>query len=174
MKRSVGQAKTLRAWASIPRKIRRAIAGCSARDLKLRGGSEGWSIGEYVHHLVEANLVASTIVLAALGKPDCRYDWSWLRPDTKWMKRLGYDRAPLEPALKLLETMSSHIVGVARRIPGSMKRQVRLLGAAGAKPRRTTLGQVLDDECEHTQHHLRDISTTRKTYGRSRKPVGKK
>lgn len=74
------QAATLTAWASIPRKIRRAIEGLSEGDLKARSGSEGWSIREYVHHLVEANLVASTIVLAALGRPGCRFDWSWMIP----------------------------------------------------------------------------------------------
>ncbi len=163
---------TLRAWASIPRKIRRAIAGLSARDLMLRGGSEGWSIREYVHHLVEANLVASTSVLAALGKPGCKFDWSWVTPNTQWMKRLGYDRAPLEPALKLFETLCSHVVGVARRVPGGMKRHVKLIDAPGAKLRRRTLRQVLDDECEHAQHHLRDVSDTRKAYGRSRRGVG--
>jgi hypothetical protein len=101
--------KALAAWASIPRDIRRAIAGLSSRDLKARGGSEGWSIQEYAHHLVEANLVASTIILAALGRPGCTYDWSWVIPDREWMKRLGYDKAPLEPAIELLESLCAHV-----------------------------------------------------------------
>ena len=163
------QAKALAAWASIPRDIRKATTGLSSRDLKARGGSEGWSIREYAHHLVEANLVASNIILAALGKPGCTYDWSWVIPDRQWMKRLGYDRAPLEPAIMLLEALGAHVVGIARGAPGSMKRSVRLLDSPGARPHRRTVRQVLDDECKHARHHLRDIADTRNAQDRLRK-----
>jgi hypothetical protein len=167
------QAKALAAWASIPRDIRRAIAGLSRRDLKARGGSEGWSIQEYAHHLVEANLVASNIILAALGRPGCTYDWSWVIPDRQWMKRLRYDKAPLEPAIKLLEALCAHVAGIAGGAPGSPKRSVRLLDSPGARLRRRTVRQVLDDECEHARHHLRDIADTRNAPGRrkSRRPA---
>ena len=169
----VRQERTLREWASIPRKIRKAISGLSARDLSLRGGSDGRSIREHVHHLVEANLVASNIVLAALGKPGCKYDWSWLIPDSHWMKRLGYAKAPLEPAIKLLEALCSHVAGVARRIPGGMTRSVRLLDHPGARLRRRTVRQILDEECDHAQHHLRDIAETGEAAsGRVRKKRG--
>jgi hypothetical protein len=165
----VDQATTLTAWASIPREIRRAIAGLSARDLKARGGSEGWSIREYVHHLVEANLVASTIVVAALGRPGCKFDWSWMIPDKRWMSRLGYDRAPLEPAIELLEALCAHVAGLARGTPESKRPYVRLLGSTGARPRRRTLKQVLHEECDHARHHLRDIAATRRAHSRLRR-----
>ena len=153
--------KALAAWASIPRDIRKGIAGLTNRDLNSRGGSEGWSIREYAHHLVEANLVASNIILAALGRPGTTYDWSWVIPDRKWMNRLGYDRAPLAPALALLEALCAHVAGLARGVPGGMKRSVRLLDSPGARTHRKTVRQVLDDECKHARHHLRDIADTR-------------
>jgi hypothetical protein len=155
-------ASALREWAGIPRRLRRAISGLSASDLRRRGGSEGLSIREYVHHLVEANIVASTIALAALGKPGCTFDWSWMYPDSRWVKGLGYGRAPLEPALRLFEALCSHIAGLARRAPGGMSRSVRLVDSAGARPRRRTLEQVLAEECEHARHHLRDIAKAKK------------
>jgi hypothetical protein len=169
MKRSASQTATLRAWASTPRRIRKAISGLSTRDLDLRGGSEGWSIRESAHHLVEANLVASNIVLAALGKPGCTYDWSWVTPDTSWMRRLGYDRAPIEPALQLLEALCSHVAGVLRAARGGMRRHVRLRDAPGGRLRRRTVAQVLADESEHVEHHLRDVAATRKAHGRLRR-----
>jgi len=162
------QPGALAAWVSIPRDIRRAIAGLSNRDLKARGGSEGWSIQEYAHHLVEANLVASNIVLAALGRPGCTYDWSWVIPDGQWMKRLGYDRVPLEPAIRLLEALAAPVVGIAPGA-GSMNRSVKLLDSPGARLRRRTSRQVLDDEREHARHHLRDIADTRKSVLRRRR-----
>lgn len=167
---SRAQPKTLTAWASIPRRLRSATSGLSARGLRARGGSEGWSIQEYAHHLVEANLMASTIILAALGRPGSRYDWSWLIPDRRWMRRLGYDRTPLETAIKLLEALSAHVVGIVRGVPGSMKRHVRLVGSPGTRSRRTTLRQVLVEECGHANSHLRDIAAARNALAH-RKPV---
>lgn len=151
----------IRAWTSIPRSIRNGVAGLRPRDLDRRGGSEGWSIREYVHHLVEANLVASNIVLAALGRPNCVYDWSWVMPDARWMKRLGYDAAPVEPALELLEALGSHVAAVLRAAPAPLGRHVRLLDAPGARLRRRTVRQVLEDEVEHARHHLRDLADAR-------------
>jgi hypothetical protein len=85
------------------------------------------------------------------------------------MKRMGYDKVPLEPAIKLLESLCAHVVGIARGAPGSMNRSVRLLDSPGARLRRRTVRQVLDDECEHARHHLRDIADTRNAPGRLRK-----
>ena len=132
-----------------------------------RGGSEGWSIQEYAHHLVEANLVASTIFLAGVGKPGTQYDWSWLVPDRQWIRRLGYGRVPVEPAITLLEALCTHVVGIARHTPGIMGSRVRLVGSSGTRSRSRTLREVLEDECDHARHHLRDIAITKR---RSRRP----
>lgn len=167
MRGSAAPASTLRAWGSIPRRIRRAITGLSSRELGWRGGSEDLSIREYAHHLVEANLVASTIALAALGKPGCRFDWSWMVPDARWRKGLGYDRAPVEPAIRLLEALAAHVTGLVRNAPGAMSRSVRLVGSPGARPRGRTVDRLLADECEHAARHLRDIADTKKTHRRS-------
>lgn len=157
MSLSAGEAKTLRAWRSVPRKIRRAVAGLSPRDLARRCGSEGWTIRETVHHLVEANLVMSNILLSALARPGRRYDWSWVVPDRMWMRRMQYDRAPVEPALALLEAMGAYVDGLLRGSPGTMKRHVRLFAGPGRKLERRTVRQLLEEQCEHARDHLRDI-----------------
>lgn len=172
MKRSAARVSTLRAWVSIAPGIRKAISGLSARELGWRGGSAGWSIREYVHHLVEANLVASTIALAALGRSGCEFDWSWMMPDARWMKGLRYDRSPVEPALELLAALGAHVAGLVRAAPGGLSRHVGLVDSPGARRRRRTLGQVLDDECEHARQHLRDIANTKKAHRRAGENVG--
>jgi uncharacterized damage-inducible protein DinB len=158
---------TLARWSSISSRIREAVAGLSEADLDLRGGSEGWSIRESVHHLVEANLVVSNIVVAAVGKPGVIYDWSWVTPDASWMIRLGYDRASIEPAIQLLEALSRHIVSVLQAAPDSMRQRVKLLDEAGAKPRSTTVRKILADEAVHAAHHLKDVAAARRRTKRS-------
>jgi hypothetical protein len=104
-------AEPLSAWLEVPRAIEEATGGLTDADLDLRGGSDGWTIRETVHHLVEANVVAGSIVIAALGKSGCTYDWSWLNPDRSWMERMGYDcRADpsATPADRELQRRSAH------------------------------------------------------------------
>ena len=159
MKRPSGRAAktaTLRRWRRIPARIRRAVAGLSRRERAARGGSQDWSVGEYVHHLVEANLVASSIIVAALGKPGCTYDWSWLFPDGAWMARLGYRRLPVGPALDALESLSAHVSALVAGSRGGPAAPVRLRGSA-KRPTPTTVEKILREECEHADHHLRDI-----------------
>jgi hypothetical protein len=168
MKRMGKRASTLKRWASIPGEIRAAVAGLSTRDLDRRGGTEGWSIREYVHHLVEANLVASNSILAALGKPGCVFDWSWVTPDAGWMRRLGYDRAPIDTALDLVEALCSHVARVVQAAPGAMRRPVRLRDAPRVRLRRRTVRQILEDEAGHARHHLGDVAAARKAHALSR------
>ena len=157
MTASARLASTVREWKAIPRDLRRAVAGLPASRLRRRGGSEGASILEYAHHLVEANVVASTIALAALGSPGCRFDWSWMYPDARWRKSLGYGRAPLGPALDLLESLCRHVAGLVLSAPRGGSRFVRLVDSPGARARRRTVEQILFEECEHARQHLRDI-----------------
>lgn len=41
-------------WLQVSRTIAIALEGLTEDDLNLRGGPDGWSIRENVHHLVES------------------------------------------------------------------------------------------------------------------------
>lgn len=150
-------------WSSVPGRIRSCIDDLKAEDLLIRGGAEGWSIAEYVHHLVEANLIASNVVLAALGKPGCIYDWSWVTPDRDWMIRLSYDRAPIEPALALHQSLTRHISSLLTLTPRSLRRHVAIVDTPGVVPRKSSVAKVLRDEITHATHHLADIEAAKRT-----------
>ncbi|MEX0733602.1 MAG: hypothetical protein WD944_12295 [Steroidobacteraceae bacterium] len=151
----------LRAWGSLPRLIRKAIRGLPARDLGRRGGSEAWSVRKYVHHLLEANVIAATIIIAALGKPGSVYDWSWVRPEGEWVRRLGYNRVAVEPALAFFEHLCRYVTLVVRAAPRGLRSPVRLKDTTAGTLTRKTVEQILRDEWEHAQHHLQDIAKAR-------------
>ena len=150
--------EVVRNWTSIPDAIRKAIEGLPESDLDLRGGPNNWSIRESVHHLVEANLVASNIVLAALGKSGCTYDWSWLTPGGSWMERLGYNSAPIGPAVDLLEALCRHVTALLTVVADGMERSVKLLDAPGADTRTTTVEEILLQESKHAKDHLGEVA----------------
>jgi hypothetical protein len=156
----------LAAWVRIPEAIEQAIRGLREEDLDSRGGSNGWSIRETVHHLVEANLIASNIVIAALAGTASLYDWSWVNPDGQWMERLGYQRASVAPAIGTLRALGGYMALLVASVTGSRTREIRLLDAPAAEPRAVTVEQILRDEVRHAQDHLADVAATRKHHAR--------
>jgi hypothetical protein len=125
--------QALAAWLKIPTKIDRAVKGLDEKELDAIRAND-LSLRETVHHIVESNLVASNIVLAALAsKEEPTYDWSWVYPDAAWMRRLGYDRLPIVTSLDLLRALGSHVAALIEASPDALSRRVKLLDAPGAK-----------------------------------------
>ena len=158
---STAAAPAVQAWLTLPERIERAVQGLADEALDWRGGADGYSIRETVHHLVEANLVAANIVIAALAKSGCTYDWSWVTPDAAWAQRVGYTTAPTAPALSALRALGLHLAGVIGAAGGGLERQVRLVDTPGAEPYTKTVEEILLQEVEHAQEHLQDVAETR-------------
>ena len=122
------------------------------------------SIRETVHHLVEANLVAASIMIAALGKSGCVYDWSWLVPDGAWTERMGYARVPIGPALATLRALVEHVAAIIAASDG-LGREVQLLDSPGAVLYTKTVEGLLRQEVEHAAEHLRSLAQTKAAHG---------
>jgi hypothetical protein len=141
-------------WMAIPDRLRKVARGLSEASLDRRAGPEGMTIRETVHHLVEANLVASNIVIAALANSGSVYDWTWVNPNASWMRRLGYDRAPVGPAIASLGALTRHLASILSVTAGGLNRKIRLNDAPGAPRYTKTVRQILDDEVSHAREHL--------------------
>jgi hypothetical protein len=153
-------------WKRVSSRIRNSIRGLTESDLSLTAGSEEWSIRETVHHLVEANLVAANMIIAALATNGCEYDWTWVNPDKSWMRRVGYDTADVVLALKTLHALCRHISGLVAAQPGALARTVKLNDAPGSTRYTMTIEKILWQEVSHAQEHLSDIKNTRRMHSR--------
>lgn len=149
--------EALGGWLRIPERIELALAGLGEAELDWRAGEPSLSIREIVHHLVESNLIASNILIAALATNGTTFDWSWVYPGAEWMKRLGYDRVPVHPAIETLRALGEHLSNVIRSSPDGSGRSVRLLDAPGAEPYSKTVIEILEQEVGHAQEHLADL-----------------
>lgn len=158
------RADPVREWVAIPSRLERSIRGLDDEDLDRRGGDEGWSIRETVHHLVEANLVASTMIIAAVGADGCEFDWTWLNPDRGWMRRMGYASAPVAPAINALRAVGAHVAGLIAKTPRSLRRRVSLNDSPGAERYVMTVKTILEQEATHVTHHLKDVRSIRRTH----------
>jgi hypothetical protein len=164
MKKKLESREVLGAWNRVPRTIDNAIRGLKEKDLNLRGGSEGWSIRETVHHLVEANLVAANMIIAALTTNGYNYDWTWVNPSRAWMRRIGYGTARVEPAIETLRALCRYISGLVAAKPGALTRKVKLNDSPGAKRYVMTVEEILWQEVKHAEEHLHDVRETRELH----------
>ena len=111
---------------------------------------------ETVHHIAEANAVAASIVIAALGSPGCVFDWSWMLPFGPWMERMAYDRKPIEPALRLIEALNAYVAAQVEPLAGGLQRRIGLRDEPGAEPRPVTVAEVLLQEARHAREHVEE------------------
>lgn len=147
-------------WRAIPRWVEAAIAGASQAGLDEPFGPEdlGMTRRQLVHHIAEANVVAASIVIAALGSPGCTYDWSWMMPFGPWVERLDYAHKPIEPARRLLEVLNAYVAAQIEPLADGLEREVCLRDAPGAELRRVTVADVLRQEIDHARHHLGQLA----------------
>ena len=158
------RAEALSAWRSIPESIAGAVRGLDATQLDQRNSRNGLSVREQTHHLVEAHVVASSIVIAALGMPGCTYDWSWMLPFGPWMDRLPYRSMPIEPSLEALRALNAWVAAVVGRVDDGLSREVQLRDSPDAELRRVTVADLLKQEIAHAEEHVAEIRATREQW----------
>jgi hypothetical protein len=151
------QRDALREWKLSVGRIRRLAR---RRDLDERIG--GSTVREVVHHVVEANVVAASIIVAALGSPGCTYDWSWMMPFGDWMTRMRYDRKPLAPALRLFAALNAYVVSQIEPLPDGLRRTVRLRDRPGGRTRQVTVADVLLQEADHAREETEAVLGSRR------------
>jgi hypothetical protein len=151
----------LDAWRSLVPLVHGMVEGLSDADLDRRPDESSMSIRETVHHLVEANVVAGSIVIAALGSPGSVFDWSWMMPFGPWMERMGYDRKPLAPSLRLLDALNEYVVAQLDPLADGLDRTVRLRDQPGGELRTATVAEVLLQEAEHAREHVEEARPSR-------------
>jgi hypothetical protein len=147
-------------WKTLPGLIETAVAGASEASLDEQVGPEslGMTRRQLVHHVAEANVVAASIILAALGSPGCTYDWSWMMPFGPWLERLDYAHKPIQPSLRLLGALNDYMAAQLQPLRDGLAREVWLRDAPGADLRRVTVASLLRQEIDHAREHLGQLA----------------
>jgi hypothetical protein len=144
----------LEAWKRIGPLGEGLVDGLSPEDLDRRGDPAPMSIREIVHHIAEANVVASGILTAALGSPGSAFDWSWMLPFGPWMERMAYDRKPIEPSLRLLAALNDWVAAQIEPLADGLAREVKLRVEPEGPVRSVTVAELLRQEVEHAREHV--------------------
>ena len=143
----------LAAWKSIVPLVNGLVDGRSEAELDEKPDGSPFTVRELVHHIAEANVVAASIVTAALGSPGSVYDWSWMLPFGKWMELMRYDKKPVAPSLRLLEAINAYVAAQVEPLEDGLDRRVRLRDEPEGALREVTVADVLLQEADHASEH---------------------
>lgn len=148
----------LRSWRQIPKRIERTVDGMSKPQLNRRVEHDSMTAHETIHHIAEANIVAASMIIAAIGKDGTTYDWSWLYPNLEWVERMGYAKAPTEPAVALVRALNQHIANLVKANPKVLKRNVTLFDTPGGERYTMTVEEIMRHEVSHADEHLGELT----------------
>jgi hypothetical protein len=152
--------RVLDEWLRLPETIEKATAGTTDDEMDRRVRN-AMSPRETVNHLVEANIVACSMMIAALGASGSTYDWSWLYPNSAWIERMGYGKAPVEPALAALKGLCRHFANLINARPDALRCEVRLFDSPGAETYTLSVAAILQQELDHAAEHLGDLEISK-------------
>lgn len=153
------------AWQHVPVEIDCLVAGHSDKALASIPGSEGLSVKEVVHHLTEANIVAASMIIAALGASGSTFDWSWLWPNREWNDKLQYEEVPLQPSIKTLRGLIEHISNLISVDKETLEREIRLFDTPGGETYVKTVADLVQQEVDHATQHLSDARNALLNWG---------
>ena len=82
---SVPQIKIIDNYGCCPRLRQKTIRGLADRDLDLSNNGQGWTIRQYIHHIVDGDDLWKSFILQAVGdsKETFELNWSWRATNQK-------------------------------------------------------------------------------------------
>ncbi|PWK75355.1 DinB family protein [Mucilaginibacter oryzae] len=151
----------LRGWiddiATLPGKLRHAIAGLNYQELDTPYRTGGWTLRQVIHHLADSHMNSITRIKLALTennpviKPYEEADWALL-PDY---------RLPVEPSIKMLEGIHQHMVTLFESFTENEWERTFVHPASGDT---ISLKKCLATYSWHSRHHLAHVTETVKTF----------
>jgi len=145
-------------FLSGPARLRRAVAGLDAEQLRARPVPGKWSTLEVVCHLADSDQVwchRMKRVIAEERPLLIGYD------ETRFTAALPYHEADLEEELTLIEAMRRELARILRGLPDSAWSRTGVHNERGL----VTLEEMLRAEVEHVPHHLTHVLEKRKALG---------
>jgi hypothetical protein len=154
----------LQQYADLPLQLKKALHGLSVTDYSLAREKGKWTIREIVHHLVDADYLVHTLILAALGNSGCVYDQTWYKCDNSWVQILKYQQRSIDLATSLFKANHQSLVELLKILPECLEQYIILRWEKDPQGTKTTVEQLIRSRIHHTRHHIDQIIETRRQH----------
>ncbi len=147
-----------RNWRAIGDAVRASLEALGEDELDGRRTPEAMTARETAHHIAESNIIACSMIIAALGASGATYDWSWLYPNTEWVERMLYADLDVAPAIEALTAMNGQVANMIEAREDALACEVTLFDKPGGEPYKWTVEKILSHEVEHARGHLAELT----------------
>jgi hypothetical protein len=155
----------LKKYLQLPDRLETAIAGLRESSLNLKG--IGWSIRQYVHHIVEGELMWQLFLRAILGTDGIAFpiQWYFAISQDEWAQHWASDKRAVEPTLGLFRASTGSLVELLHCVdPQSWKHYGLVTWPGAKKAKRLTVRDILLIHIGHMDQHEADIRAIREFY----------
>jgi len=158
----------LQRYLQLPNRLETVIEGLSELDFDLKLES-GWTIRQYVHHLVEGEYFWQVNLRAIVGTDGILFPFTWYFGLTQdeWADRWAYDKRSLEPSLSLFRASTWNLVEFLRNVPDAWEHFGRITWPKGKEETRITVCEIVEIHLGHMDQHVEDIQEIRAFHQRS-------
>ena len=148
----------LKKYLQLPDRLSAAVAGLSESDLDLSGA--GWSIRQYVHHIVEGELMWQLFLRAILGTNGIEFpiQWYFAISQDEWAERWASGKRAVEPTLALFRASTRSLAELLRSVdPDAWKHYGRVTWPGAKEEACLTVRDIVLIHIGHMDQHEADI-----------------
>jgi hypothetical protein len=152
----------LEKYLQLPDRLEAAIAGLGESDLD-RKLETGWTIRQYIHHVVEGEYIWQVNLRAVAGTNGILFPFTWYFavPQDEWAMRWAYDKRPLGPSLALFRASTWNLVEFLRHIPDVWDHFGRVIWPKAKDEACITVREIVEMHLGHMDQHVEDIQAIR-------------
>lgn len=155
-------------YLNLPAHLEEVIAGLKESDLDLSLES-GWSIREYVCHLVEGEQLWQINLRVILGLNGAKFPFDWypsLGSQERWVEIWAYGKRSLNVLLDQYRADTQYLVDVLKAMPDDVWEHYGRITWPGAEDEsKYSVRDILEINLSHLDVHAEDIRAIRTMHG---------
>ena len=157
----------LREYRKLPERLDEVISGLKEADLDLRLKS-GWSIREYICHLVEGEQLWQINLRMILGLNGSEFPMTWYpqHSQLEWSESWAYDKRCLRVLLNQYRADTQYLVDILKNLPETVwKHYGRITWPGYDEESRYSVRDIVEMNISHLDVHSEDIQAIRALHG---------
>ena len=156
----------LNEYGKLPERLEIAIAGLEESDLDLRLES-GWSIREYICHLVEGEQLWQINLRMIIGLNGAKFPFDWYpqHSQDEWVELWAYGKRSLQVMLEQYRADTQYLVDILKNLPDVWERYGRITWPGYEEESHYSVRDIVEMNIQHLDIHAKDIREIRALHG---------
>jgi hypothetical protein len=153
-------------YGQLPERLEAVIAGLEESDLDLCLES-GWSIRQYICHLVEGEQLWQINLRVVLGLNGAKFPFTWYpeHSQDEWVELWVYGKRSLEVMLDQYRADTHYLVDILKNLPDVWEHYGRVTWPGDEVESHYSVRDIVEMHLSHLDEHAEDIRAIRALHG---------